>query len=62
MSIADTDLGIESQLIDLSGVSFSHLRGLNSSVFRQAMNHVMDRTGKLRDVRSSTDGGDGQRD
>jgi FXSXX-COOH protein len=61
VKFADTDPGIESSLIDLSAVSLTRLRGLNSSALLQAMNHVLDRTGRLRDVRSQGDGGQGER-
>ena len=55
-----TDNGIESPLIDLSTVSFAHLRDLNSSALLTAMRHTMERTGRLRD-KKSTDSGQGER-
>lgn len=41
---ADMELGIESQLIDLSAVSMTVLRELDNTVFRQALQHVMQQT------------------
>jgi FXSXX-COOH protein len=61
MNSADTNLGIESELIDLSTVSLDRLRGLNSSALREAMHHVLDRTVGLRHVRRTAGGGGGER-
>ncbi len=61
MTFADTEPGIESQLIDLSAVPMTHLRGLNSSALRQAMTSVLERTGRLWDVRANDAGGHGER-
>jgi hypothetical protein len=51
-----TDTGIESALIDLSTVSLRHLRRLNSSAVRQALHHTLERTGRLRDKKSTASG------
>jgi hypothetical protein len=56
MISADTNPGIESELIDLSTVSFGRLRGLNSSALHQAMRHVLTRTGNLRTTYASSGG------
>jgi len=61
MKIADTDPGIESQLIDLSAISLARLRGLNSSAVRHAMHHALERTGRPRDIRLNEDGTAGER-
>jgi hypothetical protein len=59
MISTDTDPGIESDLIDLSTVSFSHLRELNSSALHQAMRHALTRTGNLRTTYVSATGNEG---
>ena len=61
MNFADTDPGIESELLDLSAVSLDRLRVLNSSVLLHAMSHVLERTGRLRGGRRSTTGAQGER-
>ena len=61
MNSADTEPAIESELIDLSAVPLDRLRGLNSSVIQEAMHHVLERTGRLRSVRRSGEGGQGER-
>jgi hypothetical protein len=38
---ADTESGVESELIDLGAVSMTVLRELDDTVFRQALRHVM---------------------
>lgn len=61
MISTDTDPGIQSELIDLSTVSFDRLRGLNSSVLHQAMGHVLERTSRLRGKRCTDHDGAGER-
>lgn len=41
---ANTESGIESELIDLGAVSMTTLRELDHTVFRQALRHVMQQT------------------
>lgn len=60
MKFADIDPGIESQLIDLSTISFARLRELNSSAIHRAMHHALERTGRLRDKKSA-EAGQGER-
>jgi FXSXX-COOH protein len=57
MNSADTDPGIESELIDLSGISLDRLRDLDNTALRQAMNRALDRTTRLRSRMSSQEGG-----
>jgi len=40
----DMECDIESELIDLSSVSMTALRELNDTVFRQALQHVIQQT------------------
>lgn len=60
MKFADTEPGIESQLIDLSTISLARLRRMNSSALHEAMSYVLDRTGSVRDIRS-VEGSQGER-
>lgn len=60
MNHADTAPGIESRLIDLSAVSLTRLRSLNSTAFHDAVHHTLERTGSLRD-KSSGESGQGER-
>ena len=60
MISADNNPGIESELIDLSTVSFDHLRGLNSSALHLAMSHALERTRNLQGARRSGGGTGGQ--
>lgn len=39
---ADTESGIESELIDLGAVSMTTLRELDDTVFKRALRHVME--------------------
>jgi hypothetical protein len=41
---ADTESGVESELIDLGAVSMTVLRELDDTGLRQALGHVMQRT------------------
>ena len=41
---ADTESGVESELIDLGAVSMMVLRELDDKVVRQALRHVMQQT------------------
>lgn len=41
---ADTELGVESELIDLGAVSMTALREFDDAVFRQALRYVMQQT------------------
>jgi hypothetical protein len=41
---ADTESGIESELIDLGTMSMTVLRELDDTAFRQALRHVMQQT------------------
>lgn len=62
MISTNTGPGIESELIDLSAVSFGRLRELNSSVLHEAMSHALARTGTLRTTYVSASGeGAGER-
>jgi hypothetical protein len=61
MNSADTEPGIESELLDLSTVPFERLRALNSTVLHQAMHHVLEHTGHLRAVRRSETATGGER-
>jgi hypothetical protein len=61
MNSANTEPGIESELIDLSAVPLDRLRVLNSSVVQEAIRHVLERTGCLRRVRRSGETGTGER-
>lgn len=53
MISTDTDPGIESDLIDLSTVSFGRLRELNSSALHQAMRRALTKAVNLRATRGS---------
>ncbi|MFD2416657.1 hypothetical protein [Amycolatopsis pigmentata] len=48
MNAARTEPGIESRLVDLDGVSLTELRELRGETIREATNHVVDRTLRLR--------------
>jgi hypothetical protein len=61
MNSADTEPGIESELIDLSTIPLDRLRVLNSSVVQEAMRHVLERTGRHRSVRRSGESSTGER-
>ncbi|MFL6120989.1 hypothetical protein [Actinophytocola sp.] len=61
MYSTDTDPGIESELIDLSTISFGRLRELNSSALLHAMHHAMKRTEKLSVSYASAAEGQGER-
>jgi FXSXX-COOH protein len=61
MNSADTEPGIESELIDLSAVPLDRLRELNSSALCESMHHVLDRTASVRYVRRTTTNGGGER-
>lgn len=41
---ADAELGVKSDVIDLSTVSMTALRELDDTVFRQALRHVIQQT------------------
>ncbi len=59
MNSADTDPGIESELIDLSDISLDRLRDLDGSVLNRAMGHVLRRTGHLKGARTAYGSGQG---
>lgn len=62
MNSAHTDPGIESELIDLSGIPFDRLRDLDDTALHQALHRTLDRTTRLRGVRrSSNNGTEGER-
>lgn len=62
MNFADTDPGIESELIDLSTISLDRLRVLDSTALQHAVHRVVERTGRLRGVRrSDNEGSQGER-
>ena len=61
MNSADTDPTIESELIDLSGISLDRLRDLDNTDLHQAMHHTLDRTTRLRGGRRSGQEGNGER-
>jgi hypothetical protein len=59
---ADTDPGIESQLIDLTAVPFAVLRDLDGEVIHNAMRYVVERAGQVRITsRSGNSAGGGER-
>lgn len=57
MNSADTDPGIQSELIDLSGISLGRLRDLDNTALHQAMNSALDRTTRVRGRKSDKEGG-----
>jgi FXSXX-COOH protein len=57
MNSADTTPGIQSDLIDLSGISLDRLRDLDNTVLNRAMGHVLTRTGHLRGARMTRESG-----
>jgi FXSXX-COOH protein len=62
MNSAHTDPGIESDLIDLSGIPFGRLRDLDDTGLHQSMHRTLDRTTRLRGGRrSGQGGGEGER-
>lgn len=61
MNSADTDTGIKSELLDLSAVGLRELRTLDSDPFQAAVDHVVDRTGRVRILARSTNGAGGER-
>ncbi len=61
MNSADTDPGIESELIDLSDISLDRLRALDNTALHRAMHRTLDRTIGLRGGRRSGQVGDGER-
>lgn len=59
MNSADTNPGIESELIDLSAIPFDRLRDLDNIALHQAVHHTLTRTTHLRGRRSqSGEGGE----
>ncbi|HEY0450703.1 hypothetical protein [Actinophytocola sp.] len=61
MNSAETDHGIESELIDLGTIPFRELRTLDSSSLHQAVQHVVDRTSQVRILSRSGNNGGGER-
>jgi hypothetical protein len=61
MNSADTGPSIESELIDLSAVPFARLRGRDDKVLLRAMHGALERTSRLRGVRRSGGGAEGER-
>lgn len=61
MNSADTEPGIESELIDLSGVSLDRLRNLDDSLLDRALHRTLDHTTRLRGGRRSGTDGAGER-
>jgi hypothetical protein len=58
---ADTDPGIESELIDLAGVPFTALRDLDSEPLRRSLGHVVERTRGVRATYRSSNSQGGER-
>lgn len=56
-----TEPDIESELIDLDGVSFTRLRELDSEALRHSLQHVVERTRRVRARYRSGAGGTGER-
>jgi hypothetical protein len=61
MNSADTNPGIESELIDLSAIPFDRLRDLDNTALHQAVHHTLTRTTHLRGGRRSEGASDGER-
>jgi hypothetical protein len=58
MNSADTEPGIESELIELDGVPFTRLRHVAGEILRESMLGVVERTRQVRvRYRSNTAGG-----
>lgn len=58
---AEADPAIESQLLDLTHVSFATLGDLNQAAIHGAMRHVVERTGRVRITGRSENAGGGER-
>ncbi len=59
---AGMEPGLESELIDLGAVSMTALRELDDTMFRQALQHVMQETAHPRVIASGSGGGTGRVD
>ena len=58
---ANTEPGIESELIDLAGVPFTALRDLDSEPLRRSLGHVVEQTRGVRVLYRSGAQGGGER-
>jgi FXSXX-COOH protein len=56
---ADTESGVESELIDLGAVSMTALRELDDTAFRAALRHVMQQAAHPRVTSAGGSGTDG---
>ncbi|MGH3759001.1 hypothetical protein [Actinophytocola sp.] len=63
MNSADIDPGIRSELLDLGAVGLRELRTLDSTPFQDALQHVVNRTRRVRILSRSggAGGGGGER-
>jgi hypothetical protein len=59
--LADSEPGIESELINLDNVPFIKLRELDGTALRHSLGHVVERTTRMRVRYRSNAGGNGER-